>query len=103
MFGLLFLGGLIAAVVALPLFLIGVVLRLVFRLVFLPFHILGALLGLGVIGLVLTVLGIAFGVVLGSLTLVGLLTAGFPVILVGLLIWGLIRLLRGPKRTQTTF
>jgi hypothetical protein len=103
MFGLLFLGGLIAAVVALPLFLIGVVLRLVFHLVFLPFHILGALLGLGVIGLVLTVLGVAFGVVLGSLTLVGLLTAGLPVILVGLAIWGLIRLLRGPKRTRTTF
>jgi hypothetical protein len=98
MFGFLFLGGLIAAVVALPLLLIGLVLRVVFRLVFLPFHILGALLGVGILGLILTVLGLAFGLVVGSLALVPLLVGALPVLLLGLAIWGLVRLLRGGRR-----
>jgi hypothetical protein len=101
MFGLLFLGGLVAAALVLPLLMIGLVLKLVFRLVFLPFQILGGLLGVGIVGLVLTVLGLAFGAVLGSLTLVGLLFAAFPLLALALLIWGLIHLFRGRKRHQT--
>jgi len=100
MLELLFLVGLVGAIVLFPLLLIGLVLKLVFRLILIPFEILGALIGAGIVGLVLVVLGIVFGVVLGGLTLAGLFLSVLPLALVGLAVWVLVRLIRGKKSTQ---
>ncbi len=99
MFGMFLLIGLAALLLAFPLMLVGLVLRVAFKILFLPFEILGALIGIGILGIVLIVLGIAFGAVIGAVTLAGLAVAGMPVILAALAVWILFRLLRGKKHT----
>jgi hypothetical protein len=99
MFELLFVMALIGAVILLPLVVIGLVLRLLFDIVILPFQILGAVIGLSVTGLVLGAIALVLAGVLGLITLVGVAVAGLPLLVFGLLIWGLVRLLRREKRT----
>jgi hypothetical protein len=101
MLGALLLIGLVGAVLALPLLLVGFVLKLVFRIILIPFEILGAILTVGVLGLAFLVLGLSFGAVIGAVTLVGCLVAAVPVLILGLAIWGLFRLLRGRKASPT--
>jgi|SRR6266568_7649643 len=83
---------LIAAPIVLALFIVGAVLRLVFFILFLPFRLLGALFGLGAVGLLLRGLvlsgGIAFLLFLGLLPLL-------PFLLIGA---GLYLVLRGARR-----
>lgn len=102
MFELFFLIALIGAVVILPLVLVGLVLKLLFHLVILPFQLLGAVIGLGVTGLVLGLLAIVFGSVIGLITLAGALVAGIPILVVGLIAWGLIRLIRRDRKMETS-
>ena len=101
MFGLLTLLAVVGGLLALPVVIVGFVLRLVFRLALFPFQLLGAVIGLGVAGLVLGVLAVAIALVVGALTLVGAIFSFAPILLVGLLIWSLVRLLRGHKQTGT--
>jgi hypothetical protein len=98
MLELLFLVALAGAVILLPLVVIGLVLRLVFHLVLLPFKLLGAIIGLGVTGLVFAVLAVVLALVIGTLTLVGAIVAGAPILLLAGIIWGLVRLARREKK-----
>ena len=101
MFGLLALLALLGGLLVLPVLIVGLVLRLVFRLVLFPFHLLGAVIGLGVAGLVLGVIAFAGALVVGALTLVGALFSLAPILLVALLIWTLVKLLRGRRQSGT--
>ncbi len=102
MFEALFVIGLVGLVLALPLMLVGLVVKLAFKIILLPLHLLGALIGVGVVGLVLVALGIAFGAVVGALALTGLLFSLGPLLVLGLVIWVLFRVLRGGKGSRTT-
>jgi membrane-anchored protein YejM (alkaline phosphatase superfamily) len=77
---------------------VGIVLRLVFSIVLLPFRLLGAIIGLGVAGLVFAVLAVVLALIIGTLTLVGAVVAGAPILLLAGIIWGLVRLLRRDKK-----
>ncbi len=100
MFGLLITIGILGALLILPLLLIGGLLRLVLHIAVFPFHLLGAVLGLGIAGVVLAVIGIVIAVVLGAITLVGAIVFGGPVLLAVLVIWALLRLLRGERHSR---
>jgi len=91
MLELLVLGGLVGAVVLLPLMLVGLVLRLAFHIVLLPLEILGGLLGAGIIGMVLGLLGLVFLLIFGVLAAAGILVAIGPLLVVALLLWLVLR------------
>ncbi len=100
MFELLVLLGLIGAVVVLPLLLVGLALRIVFHLVLWPLGLVGALLGLTIAVLVLAPLALVAALLLGAVTLAGALCAGLPLLLLGLLVYGLVRLLRRERNSE---
>ncbi len=99
MLTLMFVVGLIAALVVLPLILLGALLRLAFHIVLLPFGILGGLLGLGIAGIVLSVVGIVLFAVFGLIAAAGLLVFFGPLILVALILWAVLRHRRRPTAT----
>ncbi len=93
--GVLFL----VAIVAVPLVLVGLVLRLLFRLALLPFKIVGAFLGLafGAVGLVVGGALLIGGLVLLPVVAIAVVML-LPVVALGfcvLVVWGFLRLLRG--------
>ncbi len=102
MFGLLFALVLIGGILVLPLLVIGGLLRLVFHVAIFPFQLLGAILGLGIAGLVLGVVALVVGLVMGAIGLVGAIFFAPPILLAVLVVWALIRLLRGNQRTRQT-
>ena len=100
MFGLLFLGLLLAV----PILLLGVMLRLVFAIAFLPLRLAGLALKLtfglafGVVGLVLGLVALVVGcVVMGAVLLIPLL----PVLLLAAFVWLVYRLTR--RKLQPTY
>lgn len=109
MFGLLALGAFLLCGVML-LGLIGGILKLVFFVVFLPLRILGKLIALpflavgfflkllfGVLLLPLLLVGALIGIVgLGIAAVVGLLVPLMPLLIAGLLVWGLVKLFSRP-------
>jgi hypothetical protein len=102
MLGLLVIGGLVLGVVLLPLILLGWALRMVFHIVLFPFGILGALFGLGIAGLVLTLVGVVLFVVFGLIAATGALLVFGPLLLVALLLWLVLRNRRRGSRPPAT-
>jgi hypothetical protein len=102
MLGLLSIFGLLGTILILPILLIGLVLRIAFRIVLLPFEILGALFGIAIVGIVLLALGLGFTAVLGAVTLGGVLLSLAPLALFAIVIWALFRILRGRRGPHVT-
>jgi flagellar biogenesis protein FliO len=94
---LMFVLGALGALIVLPLIIVGLVLKLVLRIVFFPIEILAGVLGLVVAGLVLGALGLAAGVLVGALSLAGILTLAVPIGVIGLAVWLVVRLIRPPR------
>jgi hypothetical protein len=103
MLALLFLSLALAFVVALPILLVSVVLRVALGLVLLPFKLLGGIFKLG-FGLAGGLFRLAFGavcllaVVVGSVFCVVLLPL-LPFLIVGAMFWAFLRLVSGPSRS----
>jgi hypothetical protein len=97
------LGGVLLLV---PLLVVGGVLKLLFKLLFLPLHLLGAIfgLGLGAVGLLTGLLLLVGGLVVGGLVLAGvsLLVPLLPLAIgIALVVW-LVRALRRRTPSQGT-
>jgi hypothetical protein len=98
MFGVLLLG-LIGGIIKVVFWLLFLPLRLAFRLVTLPLMAIGLVFKLAVGAMLLPVLlvvGVVGIVGLGLAAIVGLLLPLIPLVLVGLLIWGFVRLVSRP-------
>jgi len=105
MLALMFMALTFAFLVALPVLLVSVVLRLAVGLVLLPFKLLGGLFRLG-FGL----LGGLFRLTFGAVGLLAVLVGGIfcvvllpllPLLIVGAMVWAFIRLVAGPSRPRT--
>ena len=113
MLELIFVLGLLGAVVVLPIVGVFLLLRFIFDVVMVPIQILGAILGVIVAGVILLVAGVLVGPLLGVFSVglclaalptiaITLLLVAAPVALVALIAYGLYRLLRPHKEESAT-